>query len=500
MSDDIKNPAPKKPSITIKTDSSLKRIAAKKWFIITACSISVVVIFAFMLSSEKPKKSPSKKQATVVEIIPQDLKKQSWESNAQRKIETILRKLSEQESKVSKLEDVVKYQDQQLESKDSEIARLGNRLSAQEERVGGITRDISSTAKPSTSKNTGLPPVPDLFEDVLKETPQPKVTITAPPKQNGDDSSEVGIAPPPIPTEGFALTRNEKTTKRSVVHVPEGDVIGKKDRTVDAIDAKRRLFSPPPVSSSSAETDASLVGAEYVENKFAGYLPPHTSAQIVTLSGLEALASAHARSNPEPIFVRIQTNGLISSMGNSTSKYWTQGCTVAVMAYGDLSASRVKGRLTKLVCHDKQNKRVIDEDIKGVLLDSDGALGLKGEVIRRNGSLIAATVLAEFVSAMGSAFAQPGLADFNAASNGDNGLGGFDTKAAVTASAFAGVSGGADKIAEYLLEEAKAIFPVIVVPNGRKGTIVLEEGISLKWNNMDGLYSKKVKPMTVAKQ
>jgi hypothetical protein len=46
-----------------------------------------------------------------------------------------------------------------------------------------------------------------------------------------------------------------------------------------------------------------------------------------------------------------------------------------------------------------------------------------------------------------------------------------------------------------MVREARQIFPVIRVPAGRKGTLVVLEGQSLEWKSYDGLYSVRREPM-----
>ncbi len=331
-----------------------------------------------------------------------------------------------------------------------------------------------------------------------------------------------------------ALAQNEELAKATR---STNELLAKRDKELEALKAaeareKDRLPPPPPdkTGGTKASTDSSKVlppppplprGAmppappggsvstlesapiilraqkpvedefkaevQYKANPYAGFLPEGSFASIVLLNGLDSGSSDYTRQNPEPVLMRIQTNATLPG----ASRYALKSCVALGSAYGDLASQRVQIRLARLSCVDKQGRLVLSSPLKGYVVDSDGSLGMRGKVVRRNGEMLNKSLLAGFAQGLSSAF---GSAQ-GTVTTGATGAYSTTTGGDILASAgYSGASSAANSLAQYYLDQAKNIFPVITVPTGRTGVLVVTEGVSLKWADHDSLFVKEYKP------
>ena len=63
-----------------------------------------------------------------------------------------------------------------------------------------------------------------------------------------------------------------------------------------------------------------------------------------------------------------------------------------------------------------------------------------------------------------------------------------------SAAGLSGAETATRQLAQFYLDEAKAIFPVIAVDAGRTGTIVFTSGTALNWTEGDARYVPQVTP------
>lgn len=244
---------------------------------------------------------------------------------------------------------------------------------------------------------------------------------------------------------------------------------------------------PIILTAKQPETEQFKAEVQYKPNPYAGYLPEGSFAKVVLLNGLDSGSSDYTRQNPEPVLMRIQANAVLPG----SSRYALKSCVALGSAYGDLASQRVQVRLARLSCVDNKGRLVLSSPLKGYVVDSDGSLGLRGKVIQRNGEMLNKSLLAGFAQGLSSAF---GTAQ-GTVSTGATGAYSTVTGGDVLATAgFGGASSAANSLAQYYLDQAKNIFPVITVPVGRTGSIVVTEGVSLKWADYGSLFTKEYKP------
>ncbi|OCX68691.1 hypothetical protein A6M27_16995 [Acidithiobacillus thiooxidans] len=251
-------------------------------------------------------------------------------------------------------------------------------------------------------------------------------------------------------------------------------------------------YTPPAgkileYSPTAAAAHKVLATTSYHLNKYAGFIPVGSFMPVVLLNGVDAGTSTETQSNPQPVLMRVQANAVLP--GNAS--YQLKSCFVLGSAYGSLSSERVYIRSAMLSCVNKQNRLVLNQKIQGYVIDSDGVLGLRGKVINRQGALLAKALLAGFASGLGQAL---NSAQGTVSSSALGSVSTVTGTGLLSQAGYSGAGNAATLLAQFYLKQAQAIFPVVAIRAGRKATLVIGTGTSLKWHNYGSLYVTKVVP------
>lgn len=228
------------------------------------------------------------------------------------------------------------------------------------------------------------------------------------------------------------------------------------------------------------------VRKSFVKNPMAGLLPATSSAPIVLFTGLDAIASGAAQGNPEPVLFRIQDHAFLAG----DARYRLSDCNGVAVGFGDLSTTRVKLQATRLVCVDQLENRLLESEIQGFIADSDGTLGMRGEVQNREGQIAGKALAAAFAEGAAGILTAAGTTVSNA-----NGISTTQTFADNFQNGFAGgTSNAASLLAERYIEQMEAISPSITVEKGRRATLHFLAGTKLEWKEYQGAYIEKITP------
>jgi conjugal transfer pilus assembly protein TraB len=227
------------------------------------------------------------------------------------------------------------------------------------------------------------------------------------------------------------------------------------------------------------------------ENKYAGYLVDGAFAEVNTLHGLDAGTSDYTRTNPQPIFFRVNKDAILPG----GSKYSMKECFVFGVGYGDLSSERVYIQSSKLSCVRKSDKKLLTSPLDGYVVDSDGVLGMRGRVISRKGALLYKSLLAGFAEGAAQILAASNTTQIVAPATGTI-TSAIDLDKAMETGLYNGVGVAAKRLADVYIKEAEQIFPVINLPPGRKATFVVKQGVQLKWESYDDEYIASASPPT----
>ena len=202
------------------------------------------------------------------------------------------------------------------------------------------------------------------------------------------------------------------------------------------------------------------------------YLPP-SFMEGTLLSGMYAPANSGGKGEPLPGLIRIKNLAILPNSVKADLK----GCFVIVEAQGSLFDERAHVRLDTLSCLAKNGESVIDQRVKGYVVDQDGFVGLRGTVVSKMGAAVARSLFAGFVAGFGDAMAQ------STTTTSISPLGTtqtFNTDEAAKAGAGKGLSQAGHDLQRFLLDLGKQAIPAIEVGAMRSVTVVISEGVDLE--------------------
>lgn len=212
-----------------------------------------------------------------------------------------------------------------------------------------------------------------------------------------------------------------------------------------------------------------------------GWLPSGSFIHGALLSGVDA-GTGTGSGLPYPVLMRLNDPAILPNQ----SKMDLAECFVIGAAFGDLPSERAYIRTETLSCLRKSGGILtIDGDLKGHVIGEDGKLGLRGRVVAREGTLIARSLLAGFLSGLGQAFrpriTQAPLVLGGAVSTGNEAFKLPPLGDTLEAAGMSGVGRSMDMLAHYYIQQAQKIFPVIEIDAGRQVDVVVLKGMPLKF-------------------
>lgn len=202
------------------------------------------------------------------------------------------------------------------------------------------------------------------------------------------------------------------------------------------------------------------------------YLPPgFMKARLLT--GIDALASRDATSNPEPLIARVQAPAVLPN----DVKANLAGCFVIGNATGNLAKERVEVQLISLSCVDFGERSVVDQPIKGFFVDTDGKKGLSGKVVTRAGASLARAFIAGTISGI-SQTVENTVGDVSTSALGS--VRTLDAGDTARAGIAGGLSRSSDKLTDFYLDLARQAGPVVEVGAAKDVVVVIQEGVTLE--------------------
>lgn len=191
------------------------------------------------------------------------------------------------------------------------------------------------------------------------------------------------------------------------------------------------------------------------------------------LTGIDALASRDATSNPEPIIARVQAPAILPNEVKAN----LSGCFVIGNATGSLAKERVEVQLVSISCVDFDEHAVVDQSIKGFFVDADGKKGLSGKVVTRAG----ATLARSFIAGTIAGISQSVEGSFGSLSTSALGsVRSLDAGDAAKSGIAGGLSKSSDKLTDFYLDLARQAGPVVEVGAAKDVVVVIQEGLALE--------------------
>lgn len=202
------------------------------------------------------------------------------------------------------------------------------------------------------------------------------------------------------------------------------------------------------------------------------YIPSGTFFRSVLLGGVDAPTGGEAQNaSPHPVLMRVTDFAQLPNR----FKYNLRECFITGQAYGDISAERAYIRLDKLSCVGTDG-RAIDMPVKGYVAGEDGKTGVRGNLVTKQGQVLANALFAGVLSGLGQGVSDAFKVTSDTAFGSTTSVRGSDQYKAGVAS---GLGSAADRLAQYYIKLADKVFPVVEVNAGREVDVVLTQGIEI---------------------
>jgi conjugal transfer pilus assembly protein TraB len=205
------------------------------------------------------------------------------------------------------------------------------------------------------------------------------------------------------------------------------------------------------------------------------FLPAGSIIQGVMLNGVDAATSGKSRKDPMPVLVRVKHEAFLPNK----FKMDVKECHSILGAFGDLSTERAFMRGETFTCI-REDGGIIEVSLDTYAVGEDGKVGVRGRLVSRSGSLIAKSMAAGFLSQLSQVYRPTAVTGLNTSPNDETLFQQPDVGEATNAAAFAGSADAMERLADYFIDMAEQIFPVIEVDVGRKIDMVVKKGTWLR--------------------
>jgi len=323
-----------------------------------------------------------------------------------------------------------------------------------------------------------------LIADMRNEIAKVKAAAQEAARKNKNSSGRERISPPPSPREKRAQQPEQIHPAMPGNRLPAP-----------------QYYSPPPPPSSSisagnrkGEEETNVLGGitvvanpsppeeskkEESKKKCQIYLSP-SFMEATLLSGLDAPTTTAGKSNPVPVLLRIKDLAILPNKVKANLK----GCFALAEGKGNLASERVDVRLLTLSCVSKKGQSVIDQKVKGYVVDEDGKAGLRGVVSAKMGAMLARSALAGFLGGMGDAIKSSTMnLETTALGTQTQVWSNTDTKNLLRGGIGGGISEAGKDLEKFYLQLAQQTLPIIQVGATKTVTVVVSEGVNLEVKN-----------------
>jgi hypothetical protein len=197
----------------------------------------------------------------------------------------------------------------------------------------------------------------------------------------------------------------------------------------------------------------------------ANTIPSNSFIKAKLANGVDVSASQSSQQNPKPVLLTI------TGWGNLPNGHKLRGlkqCRLHATAWGDMSSERVYLSPDLMTCI-AENGDIIETSVQGYVASEDGAAGVRGRMVLRDGDLVRSAVIAGTLSGLGEAFAA------TQGTNSISPLGSTTTYSpgdVLKVGAGKGVGNGLDMLAKYKIKQAENLQPIIQINGGREVDIV----------------------------
>lgn len=204
------------------------------------------------------------------------------------------------------------------------------------------------------------------------------------------------------------------------------------------------------------------------------YLATGSIVTGVIVAGMDAPTGQTARRDPFPALLRIKHDAILPNR----FKQDVRECFVTASGYGDLSSERAYLRSEMISCV-REDGGVIEKQLKAFATGEDGKAGVRGRLVSRQGQLIGRSMMAGFMQGVAGMFNVNPVPTVNTTDSDTQQYQRVLTSDALQGAAVKGTGQALERIAQFYIDMASDMYPVIEVDAGRRVDFIVQKGVSL---------------------
>ena len=213
-------------------------------------------------------------------------------------------------------------------------------------------------------------------------------------------------------------------------------------------------------------------------------LPSGSILSGVLVTGMDAPTGKQAQKDPFPSLIRIKAEAILPNRFRADFRE----CFLIAAGWGDLSSERAYMRAERLSCV-RNDGSVLESSLDAYASGEDGKAGIRGRLVSKQGQILARSLMAGFMQGVAGAFDVRQVPSINItrAGEADDEVQSpvyeqaFDQNA-IQAAGVSGVGSALERIADFYLEMAENIFPVIEIDAMREVDFIVKKGMTVKFN------------------
>jgi len=204
-------------------------------------------------------------------------------------------------------------------------------------------------------------------------------------------------------------------------------------------------------------------------------IPAGSILRGVLLSGMDAPTGRQSRRDPYPALARIKHDAILPNRFRAD----VRECFLVLAGYGDLGSERAYLRTEAITCV-RRDGGAIEVPIDAYATGEDGKVGVRGRVVSKQGKLIAQAMMASFVEGFSKMFSTVPVATLSTTAGQSTPFQNVMTPQALQGAAVSGAGNALDRLANFFMDMAEEMFPVIEIDAGRSIEFVLNRGATLR--------------------
>ena len=224
-----------------------------------------------------------------------------------------------------------------------------------------------------------------------------------------------------------------------------------------------------------AKDQAATIQAEEKEKDQSIFLPAGSILSGTLITGMDAPTSESARKSPFPALLRIKKDALLPNRYRADVKE----CFIISSGYGDLSSERAYLRSETISCV-RTDGGVIEAPIDMYAVGEDGKAGVRGILVSKQGALLSRSLLAGAMDSFSRIFSTVPVPTLSTSASDKTPFQTVLSKDSMQAAGVQGFGSAMERLADYFMDMAENIYPVIEVSAGRQIDFVMTKGTSLK--------------------